>query len=333
MDNTNEVILDVQDLQVQFRVSKEKWLTAIDGVSFQLHKKEVLCIVGESGCGKSVTASSILRLLPKQTSRISNGSIEFEGNNLAELSNQQMRKVRGNKISMIFQEPMTSLNPVYRVGDQMVEMYRAHDRWMPKKVAWKKSVAMLEKVGIPSPAERMKDFPHQLSGGMRQRIMIAMALSAQPTILIADEPTTALDVTIQAQVLELMRALQKEMGTSVILITHDMGVVAEMADTVMVMYAGEVVEQAPVKTLFEQPKHPYTQGLLESLTRADQDVEELTSIKGTVPSLEQMPSGCRFSNRCPYSCEKCRQEHPELIKQDNGSLVRCHRCQAAEREA
>ena len=327
-----EVVLDVKNLHVQFRVDKKTYLSAVEDVSFQVHKKEILCIVGESGCGKSVTANTLMRLLPKQSSRILEGEVLLQGEDIVKMSDKQMRAVRGNKISMIFQEPMTSLNPVYRIGDQMVEMYRAHNKRMSRKEAWKKSIEMLEKVGIPAPEERMKNFPHQLSGGMRQRIMIAIALSARPEILIADEPTPALDVTIQAQVLELMKGLQEEMGTSVILITHDMGVVAEMADTVMVMYAGEIVEQADVKSLFEKPTHPYTQGLLESLTRADRDMEELPSIKGSVPSLDQMPSGCRFSNRCPYSCDRCVNEHPKLQQFEDGRLVRCHRCYAAEKE-
>lgn len=324
-DPKQELVLDVKNLQVQFRVDKNTWLTAIEDVSFQVKRKKILCIVGESGCGKSVTASTLMRLLPKQSSRISRGEILLDGKNIVQMSDKEMRRIRGERISMIFQEPMTSLNPVYRIGDQMIEVFRAHNRRMSRKEAWQKGVFMLEKVGIPAPEERMWNFPHQLSGGMRQRIMIAMALSAEPDILIADEPTTALDVTIQAQVLELMRQLQEDMGTAVVLITHDMGVVAEMADEVMVMYAGEVVEQADVKQIFEDPRHPYTQGLLESLTRADRDMEELLSIKGSVPSLDQMPSGCRFSNRCPYSCEHCVQQHPALTEVEQGWLVRCHR--------
>ena len=321
----NSVILDVKGIQVQFRVDKHNYVTAVQDVSFRVHKEETLCIVGESGCGKSVTANTIMRLLNKQTSRVAEGEILLNGKDIIKMSDKEMQQVRGNEISMIFQEPMTSLNPVYRIGDQLIEMIRAHNKKLSQKEAWARAVAMLDKVGIPSPEERMRNFPHQLSGGMRQRVMIAMALSANPAILIADEPTTALDVTIQAQVLELMRALQKEMGTSVVLITHDMGVVAEMADTVMVMYAGEVVEYASAKALFETPKHPYTQGLLESLTRADKDMEQIPSIKGNVPSLEQMPTGCRFSNRCPYSCEQCTKEHPEIIRCEDGRQVRCHR--------
>ena len=331
-ENKQDLVLDVKNLHVQFRVDKKTWLTAVEDVSFQVRRKKTLCIVGESGCGKSVTANTLMRLLSKQTSRVPKGEILLDGEDIVKMSDKEMRRIRGNRISMIFQEPMTSLNPVYRIGDQMIEMFRAHNRQLSRKEAWEKSIAMLEKVGIPAPEERMKSFPHQLSGGMRQRIMIAMALSARPDILIADEPTTALDVTIQAQVLELMRQLQEDLDTAVVLITHDMGVVAEMADEVMVMYAGEVVEQADVKQIFEDPKHPYTQGLLESLTRADRDMEELPSIKGSVPSLDQMPSGCRFSNRCPYSCDQCLQQHPALMQMENGRLLRCHRFRNAEGE-
>ena len=325
----SDVILDVQNLQVKFRVSKTDYLTAIEDVSFKVHRKEVLGIVGESGCGKSVTANAILRLLPPQTSQISNGKIMFQGEDLAGLSNKEMRRIRGNKISMIFQEPMTSLNPVYRIGDQMVEMYRAQNKHMSKKEAMKKAVEMLDKVGIPSPEERVKDFPHQLSGGMRQRVMIAMALSARPELLIGDEPTTALDVTIQAQVLQLMKQLQEEMDTAVMLITHDMGVVAEIADSVMVMYAGEMVEYGDVKTIFNRPVHPYTKGLLASLTRADRDVDRLSSIEGTVPPLSRMPAGCRFNNRCTVCSRhngRCEHERPALVEVEPNHLVRCFCC-------
>ncbi len=322
----SEVILEVENLQVKFRVSKRDMLTAIQDVSFRVHKKEILGIVGESGCGKSVTANTILRLLPSQTSQISNGKILFHGQDLVQLSNKEMRQIRGDKISMIFQEPMTSLNPVYRIGDQMVEMYRAKNKHMSKKEAWQKAIHMLEMVDIPSPEQRMKDYPHQLSGGMRQRVMIAMALSARPELLIADEPTTALDVTIQAQVLQLMKQLQEEMDTAILLITHDMGVVAEMADTVMVMYAGEVVEYADVTTIFNRPLHPYTRGLLASLTRADRDMGRLSSIEGTVPPLSQMPEGCRFNTRCPDCQAACKEKAPALLEVEPNHMVRCLRC-------
>lgn len=317
-----ETVLDVKNLQVKFRVSKTETITAIQDVTFSVKKGETLGIVGESGCGKSVTANTILRLLPEKTTIISGGSILFEGQDLTKLSLKEMRKVRGNKISMIFQEPMTSLNPVYRIGDQLVEMYQANST-ISKREAWKKAESMLEKVGIPSPEQRMHEFPHNLSGGMRQRVMIAMALSSQPALLIADEPTTALDVTIQAQVLELMRELQTQMNTAILLITHDMGVVAENADYVMVMYAGEVVEYGSARSIFKDCRHPYTKGLLESIPRLDQDMDELSTIEGTVPSLMQMPKGCRFSNRCKHCMDRCKEEEPALRELEEGHQVRC----------
>lgn len=322
----SDVILDVKNLQVQFRTGKTQTLTAIQDVTFQVKAGEILGIVGESGCGKSVTANTILRLLPKQTSLISGGSICFQGRDLVTLSEKEMRAVRGSKISMIFQEPMTSLNPAYRIGVQLVEMYQTHSK-ISKKEAWKKATEMLEKVGIPAPDQRMYEYPHQLSGGMRQRVMIAMALSAKPELLIADEPTTALDVTIQAQVLDLMKELQREMGTSIILITHDMGVVAETSDYVMVMYAGEVVEYGSAAMIFKNPLHPYTKGLLNSLPRVDRDMQRLTSIPGTVPSLSEMPAGCRFSSRCEQCGGQCTQQKPQLIEVEPGHQVRCLLCQ------
>ncbi len=327
----SDVILDVKNLQVQFRTGKKETLTAIQDVTFQVKAGEILGIVGESGCGKSVTANTILRLLPKQTSLISGGSICFQGRDLVTLSEKEMRKVRGSKISMIFQEPMTSLNPAYRIGVQLVEMYQAHSK-ISKKEAWQKATKMLEKVGIPAPDQRMYEYPHQLSGGMRQRVMIAMALSAKPELLIADEPTTALDVTIQAQVLDLMKELQREMGTSIILITHDMGVVAETSDYVMVMYAGEVVEYGSAAMIFKNPLHPYTQGLLNSLPRVDRDMQRLTSITGTVPSLSEMPAGCRFSNRCGQCSGQCTQQKPQLVEVEPGHQVRCLLCGAPAAE-
>lgn len=323
----SDVILDVKNLQVQFRTGKNQTLTAIQDVTFQVKAGEILGIVGESGCGKSVTANTILRLLPKQTSLISGGSICFQGRDLVTLSEKEMRAVRGSKISMIFQEPMTSLNPAYRIGVQLVEMYQAHSK-ISKKEAWQKATKMLEKVGIPAPDQRMYEYPHQLSGGMRQRVMIAMALSAKPELLIADEPTTALDVTIQAQVLDLMKELQREMGTSIILITHDMGVVAETSDYVMVMYAGEVVEYGSAAMIFKNPLHPYTQGLLNSLPRVDRDMQRLTSITGTVPALSEMPAGCRFSNRCGQCSGQCTQQKPQLVEVEPGHQVRCLLCGA-----
>ncbi|WP_312430078.1 ABC transporter ATP-binding protein [Lacrimispora sp.] len=317
-----ETVLNVQHLQVKFRVSKTETLTAVQDVTFSVREGETLGIVGESGCGKSVTANTILRLLPEKTTVIAGGSIDFEGQDLTKLSLKEMRKVRGSKISMIFQEPMTSLNPVYRIGDQMVEMYQANSS-ISKKEAWKAAAGMLEKVGIPSPELRMHEFPHNLSGGMRQRVMIAMALSSEPALLIADEPTTALDVTIQAQVLELMRDLQNQMNTAVLLITHDMGVMAENADYVLVMYAGEVVEYGSARSIFKNGMHPYTMGLLESIPRLDQDTDQLNTIDGTVPSLSQMPKGCRFSNRCSLCMDRCKEETPELKELEEGHQVRC----------
>lgn len=317
-----EIILDVEHLQVQFRVGRKKTLTAVEDVTFQVRQGETVGIVGESGCGKSVTANSILQLLPKKTSLISNGKILFHGKNLVGLSNKEMNEIRGKSISMIFQEPMTSLNPVYTIGEQMIEMYQAHSR-MTRKEAREKSIEMLKKVGIPSPETRVDAYPHQLSGGMRQRVMIAMALSADPDLLIADEPTTALDVTIQAQVLELIKTMQSELGTAVMLITHDMGVVAEMTDYVIVMYAGEVVEFGHTKDIFRHPLHPYTKGLLASLPRVDQDVERLYTIEGTVPALWDMPKGCRFCNRCSCCRAACHTEKPKLVEIEPHHYARC----------
>lgn len=315
-------LLEVKNLQVDFLIGK-KSLTAIHGVSFTVEEGTTLGIVGESGCGKSVTATSIFRLLPKQTSKVGEQSeIKLYGEDVLKMSEKQMREIRGNKISMIFQDPMTSLNPVYTIGDQLIEMILAHKK-ISKKEAFEESVVMLEKMGIPSPRQRMKEYPHQLSGGMRQRVMIAMALSCNPALLIADEPTTALDVTIQAQILELMGNLKKEFNTAIMLITHDMGVIAGMADYVMVMYAGEVVEYGKVEAIFDSPRHPYTQGLLKSIPRLDQDTELLYTIEGTVPGLDEMPEGCRFSNRCPHCTEKCVKFPPKVTTMEDGTKVRC----------
>lgn len=314
-------LLEVKDLKVEFKVGKNKTVTAVQNVNFSIDKGQTLGVVGESGCGKSVTANTILRLLPRETSIVSGGEILLEGKDISKISDKEMQAVRGSKISMIFQEPMTSLNPVYTIGYQLVEMYRTNMK-ITKKEAWSRSVEMLKKVGIPAPEQRMKEFPHQLSGGMRQRVMIAMALSIKPELLIADEPTTALDVTVQAQVFDLMKKLQRELDTAILLITHDMGVVAEMSDYVMVMYAGEVVEYDSVQNIFNNPMHPYTVGLLKSIPRKDQDVEKLYTIEGTVPALGDMPEGCHFSTRCTQCMEKCRTQKPELLQ--NGSRkVRC----------
>ena len=318
----DEHLLEVKNLKVSFKIGKKK-LTAVDNVTFSLDRGKVIGIVGESGCGKSVTATSIMRLVSPSVCEIDeNSQILFEGEDLSRASEARMRKVRGNEISMIFQEPMSSLNPVYRIGDQMLEMIRTHHREIPKKEALKQCIEMLARVGIPSPEQRIREFPHQMSGGMRQRVMIAMALLCQPKLLIADEPTTALDVTIQAQILDLMRKLQKKLNTSIMMITHDLGVIAEMADYVLVMYAGRVMEYCDVHSLFKDPLHPYTQGLISALPNINDQKDRLYVIKGNVPSLYDMPAGCGFWPRCPYATERCKTEVPDLY-QIGDRKVRC----------
>ncbi|MGB9442785.1 MAG: ABC transporter ATP-binding protein, partial [Desulfobacterales bacterium] len=298
---------------------------AVDGVDYEVRKGETLGVVGESGCGKSVTALSIMRLIPDPPGKIIAGDIVFEGQSLLALSNEEMRRIRGNKISMIFQEPMTSLNPVYTIGNQISEALRLH-QGLSKKDAHDRSIDMLQLVGIPLPERRVNEHPHQLSGGMRQRAMIAMALSCNPSLLIADEPTTALDVTIQAQILDLMVSLKADLDTAIILITHDLGVVAESAARVVVMYAGKVVEEADVYNIFEHPLHPYTEGLLESIPRIDHSIQKkarLTEIQGVVPSPSQLPAGCHFHPRCPKVMDVCRHENPELKAEKAYHRVRC----------
>lgn len=312
-------LLTVQDLQVQFQ-TKKGVNTAVDGIGFSVERGEILGIVGESGCGKSVTSLSILRLLGTN-SMISQGSIKLEGRELLSLSEDEMCKIRGNEIAMIFQDPMTALNPTMSIGEQLMEPLMIHQGYK-KKDAWKEAVEVLKKVGIAAPEKRMKEYPHQLSGGMRQRVMIAMAVSCAPRLLIADEPTTALDVTIQAQILELMLELRQKMNTAIILITHDMGVVAETADNILVLYAGKVVEYGSVKEIFNNPRHPYTRGLLNSIPPLEEDVDELNTIEGTVPGPGQMPAGCRFSPRCPLASERCSSCQPGLYKAGN-SMVSC----------
>ena len=303
---------------------------AVDGVSFEIGAGETVGLVGESGCGKSVTALSILRLIAPP-GRIEPGSrMLFEGRDLLQLAEEEMRRVRGNRIAMIFQEPMTALNPVFTVGDQIAEVARVHEH-ATRKAAWKRAVEMMELVGIPAPDERAKEYPHQLSGGMRQRIVIAMALVMKPALVIADEPTTALDVTIQAQILDLLKDLQQRFGTSILLITHDMGVVAETASRVIVMYGGEIVEHAPVDRLFAAPHHPYTEGLLGAMPRVGQERERLQTIPGTVPPPTHWPTGCRFHDRCQYAWERTALEHPPLYEIAKGHQSRCHLAEEPQR--
>ncbi|RJG25650.1 ABC transporter ATP-binding protein [Paenibacillus thiaminolyticus] len=316
-----EPVLAVEKLETEF-VTNGGVFKAVDGVSFHVHQGETLGVVGESGCGKSVTSLSIMGLLPKKIGRVKGGRIQFHGNDLLQVPEKHMRSIRGNRIAMIFQEPMTSLNPVFRIGDQLAEAIQLHKK-VKRKEAMRHAVDMLHKVGIPHPESVAQEYPHQLSGGMRQRVMIAMAMSCNPEVLIADEPTTALDVTIQAQILDLMRQLQEEEKTSILLITHDLGVVAEMCHRVVVMYAGQVVEEADVDTLFESPQHPYTQGLLASLPQLAGEQERLESIPGAVPSPLQMPPGCRFAPRCKYRTEACDQAQPALTDLGGGHRCRC----------
>jgi oligopeptide/dipeptide ABC transporter ATP-binding protein len=331
-------LLSVRDLVTTFRTDRSA-VRAVDGVSFDIPAGTTVGLVGESGCGKSVTSLSILRLVPDPPGRIESGAITFHDRNLLALSEREMRGIRGDKISMIFQEPMTSLNPVYTVGSQIVEAIHLH-RKVSRSAAHDRAVEMLKLVGIPAAEDTSRAYPHELSGGMRQRVMIAMALSCEPKLLIADEPTTALDVTIQAQILELLRRLQVNMGMSVLLITHDLGIVAEYTSHVLVMYAGKIVESAPVGDLFARPRHPYTLGLLESVPQArvgngdgngDGDGRKrvrLRAIEGLVPDLSHLPPGCRFQDRCPMVIAKCKAEEPELLPLDAGT--RASRCWRAD---
>lgn len=310
------MILEVNNLTTKFK-SKKGTTTAVNNVSFHVNEGEILAIVGESGSGKSVTSLSIMGLTPGEVS----GEILFKGEDLHKKTNKEMQKIRGDKISMIFQEPMTSLNPVHRIKDQLTETILTHME-MSKDEALKRAIMMLDLVGIPSPEKRINDFPHQMSGGMRQRVMIAMALSCRPELLIADEPTTALDVTIQAQIMELLYNLREKFKMAVMLITHDLGVVAESADRVIVMYCGRIVEEAPVVELFESPKHPYTRGLLDSIPKIDEDKDRLFMIDGMVPNPLNMPKGCTFSDRCDKCMDKCKTQMPALVR-DGERAVRC----------
>ena len=317
-------ILEVSDLEVEFAVDDGK-IKVLDGVSFKVAPGQTLGIVGESGCGKSVTSLAIMGLLPRPHGQVVAGSIRFQGEELLAMQPDQMYKVRGNRISMIFQEPMTALNPVQTVGDQLMEVFSLHRPDFSKAQRKEAAIAMLQKVGIPEPAQRFAVYPHNLSGGMRQRVMIAMALACEPDLLICDEPTTALDVTIQAQILDLMKALQAQTGMAIIFITHDLGVVAELCDEVVVMYAGRAVERADIYELFDHPRHPYTHGLMASIPRLE-DVPKslLKTIKGQVPALHEMPAGCRFSNRCPHATEICVSTIPATEQLSDRHAVACH---------
>ena len=324
--NADPHLLQVEELKTYFKTF-EGTVRAVDDVSLFIDKGEVLGIVGESGCGKSVTAQSIMRLIPQPPGRIVHGKILFDGTDIVRLSMEQMRTIRGKRIAMIFQEPMTSLNPVYTIGNQISEMFQLHEN-RSKRESWLLSIEMLRKVQIPAAEKRVHEYPHQLSGGMRQRAMIAMALACNPEILIADEPTTALDVTIQAQILELMMQLREDYETAIMMITHDLGVIAEIARRVVIMYAGKVVEEGPTDRIFEDPKHPYTQGLLKSIPklgeRAKHGRKRLQEISGIVPSLYALPPGCRFAPRCSHTMDICNREVPELISIDPSRRVRCY---------
>ena len=320
--NQSETLLEIKDLCVEFKTMAGT-VHAVDHLSYTLHRGEKLGIVGESGSGKSVSSLAMMQLIPNPPGKVTGGQILYNGKDLVKLSEREMQKIRGNEISMIFQEPMTSLNPIIRCGKQIAESLRLH-RGMKKKEAMEEAIKMMQAVGIANPQARAYEYPHQMSGGMRQRVMIAMALACQPQILIADEPTTALDVTIQAQILDLIRDLNQEMNTSVVFITHDLGVVSELCDTVIVMYNGHIVEKAPTADIFREPLHPYTQGLLNSIPRLDEDVELLNTIEGTVPAPDAMPAGCRFAPRCPYGKDRCMKEKPGVYHAGN-SLVSCFR--------
>jgi len=324
-------LLSIEDLRTYFYTDAGV-ARAVDGVSFHIDPGETVGLVGESGCGKSVTALSLLRLIGSPGRIEPDSHMRFEGRDLLTLADEDMRKVRGNRIAMIFQEPMTALNPVFTVGDQIAEVSRVHER-AGRKAAWRRAVEMLELVGIPAPEERAKEYPHQLSGGMRQRVVIAMALVMKPALVIADEPTTALDVTIQAQILELLKDLQQKFGTSILLITHDMGIVAETCSRVMVMYGGEIVEQATVNRIFANPHHPYTEGLLGAMPRVGQERERLQTIPGTVPPPTSWPAGCRFNDRCKYSWERTERAHPPLYEIETGHFSRCFLAEEPQRRS
>lgn len=314
-------ILELADLHTHFFTDNGE-IPAVNGVSIKVHKGEIVGIVGESGSGKSVTSLSIMQLVPSPPGKIVSGEINFKGENLAQASEKRMKKIRGNEISMIFQEPMTSLNPLFTIGNQLIEAIRLHQK-ITKKAAKQKAINMLKLVGIPRAEEIVGEYPHQLSGGMRQRVMIAMAMSCDPELLIADEPTTALDVTIQAQILDLMRDLNKKEDTAILLITHDLGVVAEICDRVIVMYAGQVVEEGTTREILKDPQHPYSQGLIKSLPKIHEGEQKLYSIPGVVPKPTMERTGCHFAPRCEFAFERCLQETPGLYAIENGRQSRC----------
>ena len=316
-----ETILEVKDLKTYF-YTEEGTVPAVDGLDFTLRDGETLAIVGESGCGKSVTSLSILGLIKNPPGKIISGEILYKGEDLCKAGEKRMRQIRGDEISMIFQEPMTSLNPVFTVGHQIMESLKYHQH-CTKTQARQRAVEMLKLVGIPDPEKNVDSYPHQISGGMRQRVMIAMALACNPKILIADEPTTALDVTIQAQILRLLRDLQEKMDTAIILITHDLGIVAQTAENVMVMYGGQAVEYSDVASIYKKPLHPYTVGLLKSIPKLHEEQDKLYNIKGSIPSPQEFPKGCRFSPRCEDCMERCKDSMPQLTKTEDGRMVRC----------
>ena len=321
MQDKNRILLSVENLKVYFK-SEDEIARAVDGISFDVRQKETVCIVGESGCGKTVAALSIMGLVPTPPGEIAGGRILFRGINLLDFDDTEMQKIRGNQIAMIFQEPLTSLNPVFTIGDQIGEAINIHEN-IPDKEVVKRSQQLLKDVGIDSPAERLGDYPHQLSGGQRQRVMIAMALACDPDLVIADEPTTALDVTVQAQILRLMNAIQKRRSMSVLYITHDLGVVSKVADRVCVMYAGIIAEQGSRANIFTGPKHPYTQALLASLPSRDKRGQRLYSIPGTVPHPAYKPRGCPFHPRCQHAIQTCREQYPEMCDYGGGHHARC----------
>ena len=327
-----EKLLEVKDLKTEFKRGKKEWITAVNGVSFDVHAGEIVGLVGESGCGKSVTSLSVMRLHNKLSTRIT-GDIVFGGKHILDLPEAEMQSIRGNEISMIFQEPMSALDPIMRIENQLIEAISLHNKGLSKDEVHQRCVSALKLVGIPEPEMTLRNYPHELSGGMCQRVMIAMAMSCEPKLLIADEPTTALDVTIQAQILALMEDIRNKRNTGILMITHDLGVVAETCSRVIVMYAGNIVEEAPVKELFSNPQHPYTQGLIESVPKLGRRVHRLPSIPGSVPDLAAMPSGCRFAPRCKYAQASCSEALPKLVKVTENHYAACPFHTNARKEA